>query len=533
MPVLFAGVLICASSPGHAANECISNNRGADPGPSPTCAVAPQPTWPPFEKWAWNHICEGETADFKKWAKDKDHRLDIRITPDFLRTILLQEPFRSAIPHQGVRISHACFDSTVDLRDASIDSPLKLSSSRFHAPVFLMRVTTPNYISFDDSTFSRKLNMSFASIAGSLSVENAIFEGPVDLWGARIGRTLTMKGSVFHDPVTMRYASIGDNLFLPNTHFKAAADLTIDNVDGWLSVTNSTFDDRVTMDAASIAGSLFMRRARFARPVTLRFVEVGSNLDARGATLAGLDLTSARIERELRLGPLDDKDIEWNRYNDESGNPQEPALTLHNAGAGVLQDTRTSWPENLKLDGFTYDRFGAADAEAPYERASKWFLDWLEKSEPYSPQPYEQLASVLRAHALHSKADDVLLNNRKRQRGAFEWSVEWFSSYFLQRLYGYGYGRHSFWALIATTAFFAILGTIIVSRERRGHPAISGLFDSACYSLDMFLPLIRLRERHYTDVDLITWVRFYFYFHKIAGYLLMFFVLAWLTGLAS
>lgn len=53
------------------------------------------------------------------------------------------------------------------------------------------------------------------------------------------------------------------------------------------------------------------------------------------------------------------------------------------------------------------------------------------------------------------------------------------------------------------------------------------------YSLDMLLPVIQLRERHYTDVDLITWVRYYFYIHKVIGYVLVFFVIAGLSGLAE
>ncbi len=52
------------------------------------------------------------------------------------------------------------------------------------------------------------------------------------------------------------------------------------------------------------------------------------------------------------------------------------------------------------------------------------------------------------------------------------------------------------------------------------------------YSLDMLLPIIQLRRRHY-EVDLRGIVRYYFYFHQIMGYVLASFLIAGLSGLAK
>ena len=52
------------------------------------------------------------------------------------------------------------------------------------------------------------------------------------------------------------------------------------------------------------------------------------------------------------------------------------------------------------------------------------------------------------------------------------------------------------------------------------------------YSLDILLPIIRLRGRHY-DVDLQGIVRYYFYFHQIMGYVLASFLIAELSGLTK
>ena len=52
------------------------------------------------------------------------------------------------------------------------------------------------------------------------------------------------------------------------------------------------------------------------------------------------------------------------------------------------------------------------------------------------------------------------------------------------------------------------------------------------YSIDMLLPVVHLRERHY-ERDLQGWPKWYFYVHRIVGYLLTFFVIAGLAGLTA
>ena len=56
--------------------------------------------------------------------------------------------------------------------------------------------------------------------------------------------------------------------------------------------------------------------------------------------------------------------------------------------------------------------------------------------------------------------------------------------------------------------------------------------DSAAYSFDMLLPIIRLRDRHY-QIDLQTWARYYFYAHKIIGFAIASFLIAGLSGLTK
>jgi len=52
------------------------------------------------------------------------------------------------------------------------------------------------------------------------------------------------------------------------------------------------------------------------------------------------------------------------------------------------------------------------------------------------------------------------------------------------------------------------------------------------YSFDLLLPIIRLREQHYC-IDLAGWARYYFYIHKIMGWVLASFLVAGLSGLTK
>ena len=178
----------------------------------------------------------------------------------------------------------------------------------------------------------------------------------------------------------------------------------------------------------------------------------------------------------------------------------------------------------LELEGFTFNHLagpGLNGQEMPHQRGSDWFIDWLKADGTYSPQPYRQLAGVLRTAGLEEMANDILFASRDRMQSESSLlEAKWWILGALKIFIGYGYGGRIFWAL-AWIVGFVVVGTcvLLISKERDSHSTLQGSrVDCACYSLDMILPLIHLREQHYKAVDLITWVKYYFYFHKIMGY---------------
>ncbi len=196
-------------------------------------------------------------------------------------------------------------------------------------------------------------------------------------------------------------------------------------------------------------------------------------------------------------------------------------------------DDGTSWPEGntLHLEGLRYGALvddtqlgrskEAKRTATDYERTRK---KWLERQpladlgENFKPQPWTQCADVLRRMG-HSHDAHVLLHARdalwlksKRQ----DWITRQFYRFVLGPLAGYGYKPYYavLWAL-----FFVLSGVAVFSAaEAKGllwpsseivakspshalprslAPRAYGDFHALVYTLDVFLPVIDLRQEDY------------------------------------
>ncbi len=91
-----------------------------------------------------------------------------------------------------------------------------------------------------------------------------------------------------------------------------------------------------------------------------------------------------------------------------------------------------------------------------------------------------------------------------------------------------GFGLYPSMA-IGWVAFFVAIGTVVFSFERKSEVGAYGLGERIAYSLDTFLPVVRLRPHHY-EIDLVAWPKYYLYFHKLMGYVLASFLIAALNA---
>ena len=146
----------------------------------------------------------------------------------------------------------------------------------------------------------------------------------------------------------------------------------------------------------------------------------------------------------------------------------------------------------------------------------------------YSRQPYEQLATVLQTQGEIGSATAVRYFARDREherREATDPVRLWLR--LLDLVVGYGYyPQNTFrWA-----AGFVVLGALVLRIFGEGPK--NGMPFGFAYSFDMLLPLVRLREKHYS-IDLAGPARYYFYIHKIMGWVLASFFIAGLSGLTQ
>jgi hypothetical protein len=98
---------------------------------------------------------------------------------------------------------------------------------------------------------------------------------------------------------------------------------------------------------------------------------------------------------------------------------------LRNAHVSALQDrwrdsSNNSWPKELELEGFTFDRlgglFGTGKEADMMARPSRCYVEWLGKDAGSSPQPYEHLAGLFRRAGEPGKANDLLYAAREQRR---------------------------------------------------------------------------------------------------------------------
>ncbi|HIJ75585.1 MAG TPA: hypothetical protein HPP81_02610 [Deltaproteobacteria bacterium] len=524
------------------------DSKGQPSLPGEVCRVPPQKGWSPQEKWVWERVCVGEDADFKEWPNSNVLR------PEFLKTILLREPYRSALTYKGARIVGASFVEPVDLSDAALTQGLCLLGCTFLKDVTLARLKTSQFVSLAGSKFRGTLSMYGMKVSGDLFMGPGAEFAEVDLRAAKIDGDVDMSESTFAGELNMNGMKVGGYLFMRGGAEFAEVDLHSAKIDVGVDMSKSKFGGKLDMNGMKVGGYLFMRDGAWFAEVELRDAEIkggvdmfnskffgnlsmnsmkiGSNLNMNdgaefanrvsinssriewdlsisGAAFNSLDLAGTHVGGELRLGRDEyGRETQWVMGDSK--------LTLRNTEVGALQDLKGSWPPNLELDGFKYNRLiGTSENETSNMayRPFNWLTQWLGKQKTYSPQSYEQLADVLKKMGFPDNANEILIASKKREQKR-AWDRRQWRNWFGLAVYGFffGYGYRTFWSLVGV---FVAAGWLIALYTFQGK--LKGPLWCFIYSLDLLLPIIQLDKRNY-DTHLGGWAERYFYAHKVFGY---------------
>jgi hypothetical protein len=198
-------------------------------------------------------------------------------------------------------------------------------------------------------------------------------------------------------------------------------------------------------------------------------------------------------------------------------------LSLRNSRLDVIPSLLDPWPNKLDLDGLTYRSISAppkALSSPSTSNVGEDFNSWFDKLVQYSRQPYEQLATVVQTQGDTDRATAIRYSARERERR--EAPSLWLK--LLDSVVGYGYYPQKSFRWVA---FFVILGAVVLRVTGEGPK--NGMPFGLAYSFDMLLPIVRLREKHYS-IDLAGPARYYFYVHRIMGWVLASFLVAGLSG---
>ena len=284
--------------------------RAAAPSPSyGDCAKLQVPrSWAAQESWVWSKICAGDLADLQDFAGGSANAADWESWPpkrelsfDFLRTILLVEPYRSAVPPAGVRISGARFRDPVDLSHAFVARDLWLDKSRFDKDVVLEGSHVPGMLSFDASQFASGLDLYELSVDGDLYVKAAIVSQTLDLTAARVRGNAELSDVKVTKTLKMYQFRGERDLTMDGLEALKDIDLSAASTGGYLSMRGMTVSGNLTMEAVQVDGSVFAKGLR-AGSWNSAGTASGGNIDFHAAQVKGnVEFTGAHVEGQLDM----------------------------------------------------------------------------------------------------------------------------------------------------------------------------------------------------------------------------------------
>ena len=509
----------------------VSEGASAEQNTRPTCKSVPLPSWTDQEEWVWERLCEGEVADLSRLddstpqanrAESWNERRNI--SPEFLSTILTDGTYQGLLRDKTVRIKGARFIDGIDLSNTEIGCDIILENIRIDETAKLDNLKLDGHLRFRN-VWAPLVNLINAKVRGEVDLHGT-FDN-LNLSKARIDGQLSLRTSTINEYLFMNWTNLAQNLDMSEGNFGTVM-LMHGNIRSIFLSDHATYRENVMIDSVNFGANVWTRRSIFEGSVILVYSDIGKNLDISGSSFfSSLDLTGTRIEGEFRFAMGQETADNVAKWEDGT------FLNLRNAFAQALHDRASpkAWAETLELEGFDYAQVGGFLSEGAttlVDRDVGWLRDWLARDKTFSPQPYKQLASVLRAAGYPDKADTILIEMMNRQRDSADiglrtrlwlW-VKW-------ALVGYGYDswRAIFWFLALT-----FVGMFMFKRSLLGRVARrSTLF---WYSLDMALPIIDLNRAH-SKVRLKGGVLVYFYCHKILGFVFVSFLIAGLSGLTK
>lgn len=275
-------------------------------------------------------------------------------------------------------------DGGISLDDASIGGFLNCEGGKF--------IESPCYECKDKERYA--ISAGKLQVSGSIYLSGFNVLGEVMLNDLSTGRNLVCKGGMIDNK---------DGITLRGTQMKVVGSV--------IMAADFKSIGEVRINDATIGGNLDCSSGLFIQNSDLPSTDSEEQrcaLRADGAKIGGSALFQAGFHanglvsmENARIG----KSLFWKKIRE----PKKIVLDLRSAKAEILEDEPKSWPNEIMLNGFEYQFLGE-----PITSIELRLENWL-KNKIFRPQPYEQLAAVLKHSGYESQSQQVLIKKNKEQ----------------------------------------------------------------------------------------------------------------------
>jgi hypothetical protein len=351
----------------------------------------------------------------------------------------------------------------------------------------------------------RALHASRIRIGGDLMCDRLQARGEVGFPGAEIAGLARFVGATLINP-GMRalygyQARVGADLQCSHgfrsdgeVHIKGIRIAGRADFDG--AVVTATDGGAIEAANADVTGHVYCTGLTAVGAVRFSGARIGGILSFQGADISagrGVPAGGSRSQIALTLNHLRADELKL-----RTARPPAGRVVLSHAVVDMLSDSPETWPDEIHLNGFTYDKL---DDPGRVEQR----ITWLGRnSDGYLPQPYEQLASVYRRMGHDGDARRVLLAKQLARRRTLSripriWGVV------QETTVGYGYRPER---AVGWLALLLAVGTTVFGLH---HPSANGTtpgtpFNPLIYSLDLLLPVINFgQSKAFTAVGGYQW----------------------------
>jgi hypothetical protein len=338
------------------------------------------------------------------------------VRAELLRLLILGGGDDFRLHEKGLRLSGAEVIGVLDLEGCRIPRDIALTDCRFDASPVLRSAVIDNL--FLEGSALPGLQVDRLEARGGLFVSGTAVDGEIRLRGARIGGSIEADGAKIASPDGFAIDADGlearGSFLLRGADVRGGINLSGVRLGGDVNLAGARIErpGEIALNGDGIAarGDMAMRAATIAGEVRLVGAQFGGDIDCTSATFAqpggyALRLNRARIDGAFFL---------------RQGASILGTLDLTATEIGAIDDEQACWPQkgDLLLNRCRYGAF----IGGPIDAASR--LRWLERQvskrweEDFWPQPYEQLATVLREMGHDEEARTVLIVKERLQRRA-------------------------------------------------------------------------------------------------------------------